>query len=93
MKRKTPRKRTPLRRTSRKQAAALLEYRRLKAKFLREHPLCEFSNCFDLSNSLHHMQGRGPNLNRVETFMACCHFHHEWIHRHPNQARELGYLK
>lgn len=43
-------------------------------------------------NNPHHMAGRGPNLARVETFLAVCRTCHTWIHDHPNEARRLGYL-
>lgn len=69
-------------------------YQQKRRKFLLEHPVCEFPGCFDRSFDIHHMQGRaGRNYLNTSTWMAVDRKHHNWIHRHPNQARALGLLK
>ncbi len=107
LKRKTPMKRgsrrmkrTPLRQQSPKCRKENAEYSRLRVEFLTAHPLCEA--CLILhprrkqaaaSTDVHHMQGRGKNLNRVETWLATDRQCHNEIHSNPNRARKLGLLK
>jgi len=87
------RSRKPLRKASKNQADKLATYYKLRAEFLATHPMCELPRCPSQSRDVHHMQGRGPNLNRVETWMACCRKHHDWIHQNPALARGMGLLR
>jgi hypothetical protein len=95
--RKTALKRTPLKKRSTKMEKEMAGYRVERDIFLSEHPQCEYRTdnyrCCNLSRDIHHMQGRGPNLRRQETWMAICRRHHDWIHDNANKARELGFLK
>ena len=50
------------------------------------------TNCKKLATQVHHMRGRGKFLNQVDTWLAVCPYHHDWIHSHPNRARERGVL-
>lgn len=93
-------KRTPLRRVSKKHAAARREYSKLSKAFLAAHPRCEWNappppwiGCNRRSRDVHHIQGRGKNLNRVETWVALCREHHDFCHQYPNKARAMGLLK
>lgn len=91
-----PLKRTPLRRVSKKQGAKLRDYSKIRAEFLSENRRCEVcvpEICRHASQDVHHSQGRGPYLCAKETFVAACRPCHDWIHSHPGQAREAGYLK
>jgi hypothetical protein len=91
-------KRTPLRKVSRKQASLLRKYSKAKDEFLLANPICHTKQgrpkgCWLRSNQVHHVAGRGQNLLRSETWMAVCSNCHAWIHSHPKEARQLGYLK
>lgn len=87
-------KRTPLRRVSTKHAAELKLYNKQCMAFKLDNQLCEVElpGCNRYTQDVHHTAGRGPNLNKVETWMAVCRSCHNWIHNHPGQARELGLI-
>lgn len=85
-------KRTPLRRVSKKHAAALKTYSKLRKEYLREHPGCEVCTK-NAATDIHHKEGRGPNLNRADTWLAVCRPCHHEIHTRPSKARERGLLK
>jgi len=87
-------KRSPLRRMSDKQRAALKVYGILKREYFANHSLCQFEGCFFTANHIHHTRGRsGRKLNETRYWLALCCFHHEWIHAHAREARKLGYIK
>lgn len=44
------------------------------------------------STEIHHRKKRGIYYLAVETFMAVSHDGHMWIHSHPKESREKGYL-
>lgn len=95
LKRKTPLKRTPIRRVSKKLSRELKRYYVLRDKFLRENPACTAvidPNCMRISNEVHHKARRGKNLNKVETWMAICGTCHLWIEIHANESRKRGWL-
>jgi hypothetical protein len=96
--RKTLLKRTGrLRAVSKKLAPKLRQYSLQRVQFLQRNPRCQYrvltGQCCNGATEVHHMQGRGPNLLREETWMACCNRHHASIHANPRAARENGYLK
>lgn len=84
-------KRTPLKQTSKRQAKALREYRRLRAAYMADHSVCESCGT-QPATDLHHKAGRGANLCRTETFMATCRQCHNAIHSNPSIARIKGHL-
>jgi len=73
-------------------AKKLKEYRIERDEYMRTHPNCEFEGCNKESNDLHHKAGRGEHLSNRGSFMSVCRKHHNWIHEHPKESRELGYL-
>ena len=73
-------------------AEKLVEYRKVRDKYMSEHITCEFEGCNKDANDLHHKASRGKHLSDVTTFMAVCRLHHNWIHEHPLESRGLGYL-
>lgn len=90
--RKSPLKRkSRLRPASKKRAAALKLYYELRREYLRLHPACEICTVKN-SQDIHHKAGRGPNLNKTETWMALCRLCHDEIHHNPSWAREQHYL-
>ena len=77
---------------SKKMADELAIYRVARDKYMDEHEICEYEGCSALANDLHHENGRGINLYNVDYFMAVCRSHHNYIHEHPKDSREKGYL-
>jgi hypothetical protein len=50
--------------------------------------------CTGRSEDVHHKAGRtGTNYLDEETWLATCRRCHDWIHEHPNKAREKGLLE
>ena len=75
-------------------------YSAKRKAFLSEHPICEMPSplgvglCRMRSMDVHHSKGRyGGNYLNESTWIALCREHHDWIHRHPKEARERGLLK
>ena len=77
-----------------KKAEELAIYRKVRDKYLKEHPMCEVKDCDKPSSHIHHMNGRnGATLYDDNYFMAvgiCCH--PKRIHENPAWARAMGYL-
>lgn len=71
---------------------ALKKYRRLRDKFLKEHPVCMFPGCNSREVQLHHKRTREYYLCDVSVFMSVCLNHHQWIHNNDSKAREMGFL-
>ncbi len=91
-----PLTRTPLRKVSSKRGRALREYTCKRRTFLETHTTCEIGRkgiCTHRAGEVHHVHGRGPNLNAVGTWLAVCRCCHDWVHTHPGQARQLGFLE
>ena len=92
MKRGGPLKRkTPLRRVSKRRSKEMKEYSTERAKFLEELPICEV--CMKAkSTDVHHKAGRGKHYLDKDTWLSVCRSCHDKIHREPIWAREHGYL-
>lgn len=87
-------RRTPIRRVSKKHAAELRVYSGLRAKFLAERPYCEARLCLgSLATEVHHTAKRGKNLNNVETWLPVCRPCHTYIEEHKSWARANGLLE
>lgn len=84
-------KRKRISQQSEKMKAALKVYYELRKIFLAKNPLCGFEGCTKHSFDIHHMQGRGYNLNKVETWLAICREHHTEVENHPEMAKQEGY--
>ena len=80
-----------MRPVSRKRSEALKAYYALRREYLRLHPACEICGV-RAATDIHHKAGRGPNLNKTETWMALCREDHRRCHDNPRWAREQGYL-
>ncbi len=81
-----------LRPVSKKQSAKLSVYSRLRKEFLSENDVCQarLTGCTYRATDIHHTAGRGPSLNRVETWMGVCRNCHDIIHRMP---KDLAYAR
>lgn len=76
---------------SKNRQAALKVYRRVRDKFLLEHPKCMFPGCNSLEVTLHHGHGRlGSFLTNKKYFKSLCWPHHQYIEEHPEEAKKLG---
>lgn len=52
---------------------------------------CE--RCGAPAQHTHHKLGRRhPDANRDENLMPICLLCHDWVHKHPAEAREQGYM-
>lgn len=77
------------------QKAKLKTYRKVRDEYFKEHPSCEArisTNCYSVPVDLHHKKSRGKHLCDVSTFMSVCRPCHIWIHEHPAEALELGFI-
>lgn len=73
---KAPNKVSPKRKEANK------EYSVLRDEYLASHPTCEVMllGCEKTAIEIHHVAGRGNNLNDVSTFKATCRYCHNRIH-------------
>ncbi len=85
-----PRKR--IKAVSSKRVREGAEYTKLRAEFLKAHPVCQVIGCNQPSTDLHHKARRGRFFLRVDTFFATCHPHHDQIEANPEWAKSQGYL-
>lgn len=100
LKRKTPLKRgtkglkrTPLKKKSDKRKTQDEVYFARRAGFLAAIPTCQFRGCRCKSRDVHHKAGRtGSNYLDMDTWMAVCRKHHDFIHDNPTVARMFGML-
>lgn len=80
-----------MRAVSKRRAAQLRTYRKLRAEFLTEHPRCEFPHCGYPASEVHHKRGRVGRLYlATEHWLPMCSPHHRWTTEHPADAYELG---
>jgi len=67
-------------------------YKPLRKAYLLGHPFCERCN-EERATEIHHKNGReGERLNDFKFFMAVDRNCHDYIHEHPRESREKGYL-
>jgi len=76
---------------SKKRSEQNKEYTKTRLQFLSENFLCQ--RCFKSADEIHHKAGRtGERLNDVKDFMVVCRTCHQYIHEHPAESREKGWL-
>jgi hypothetical protein len=74
------------------------EYLKLRERYLLENPLCmvKVNGCSHGATDIHHTYA-GANRDAFylvqSTWKAVCRNCHDWIHGHPAEAREMGWLK
>lgn len=77
-----------------KKAKELQVYRRVRDKYMKEHPICEYPGCHSTNITLHHMAGRvGLDLINIGNFKSLCVAHHRWVEEHPKEAKKIGLSK
>lgn len=74
------------------------EYSKLRKVFLNEHRLCkiQIAGCMLYATDVHHtFAGADRNVYYLiqSTWLPTCRVCHNWMHEHPKESRELGYLK
>lgn len=80
---------------SKKRRKESRRYTALRVEFMAKHRHCEVcvpGVCRNTAQDVHHVEGRGINLNAVESWVAVCRPCHDYIHAHGSWARENGYL-
>ncbi len=91
----SPTSRKAIKVRSDKRAREAEEYRKLREKLV-EHPSAKCKVCgFSKPHDLHHrreMSMGGAYTNPANVVPVCRNPCHEWIHSHPQEARELGFL-
>lgn len=66
-------------------------YTKISKIFKDSNPDCEC--CGKTATDIHHKNGRnGDRLNDVKFFMSVCRTCHTYIHEHPKESREMGFL-
>ena len=86
-----PKIKKPISKQSERQIIKTHKYQKLRDAYFLEHPICEFPGCGSKEIQLHHKKGRnGKNL--YMWFMSCCDFHHKYIHEHPEESYQNGWL-
>lgn len=89
---------------SKKRAKQEREYSKVRKKFLEENPHCAvhdgewsqengnflFEPC--LATEVHHQKGKiGALLTDTRYFLPVCRVAHDYIEKHPLEAKEKGY--
>lgn len=102
LKRKKPLKRSAIKRKSRlrsvskKMTKLKAEYMKVREQYLKEHPYCEWGlegGAFYRSTQIHHKRGRvGALLTDPTYFMAVSDEGHRYIHDHPKESYERGWM-
>lgn len=69
----------------------LAKYRRVRDRYFKDHPVCEYIGCNSQDVTLHHMRGRlGSLLTDKRYFKSLCLPHHQFVELHPDQAKQMG---
>ena len=91
MKRTPLRRKTPIKRVSKRRRAEMKDYSAKREKLLTASPVCEVCKRAD-STDVHHKKGRGRYYLRVDTWLAVCRTCHGRIHEYPQWARREGLI-
>jgi hypothetical protein len=86
-------RRKPINKVSGKRKKENAEYKKLREKFLNEHPVCEamLEGCTGVATDCHHKAGRiGNNFLDVSKFLALCSNCHRIVECSPLMAKEKG---
>lgn len=86
-----PLKRTPIKKRSSKQEKIDAAYSILCKQYKKNHPVCEVCND-RATQDVHHKAYRGSKTLDESTYLAVCRTCHNYIHSHPQWARDNQYL-
>ncbi len=85
--------RKPIKPISDKRKEQMVEYHKVRLKYLNQNKNCEYEGCKNKATEIHHMRERhGDRLTDSEYFMAICRTCHQTIHANPKESRDKGYL-
>ena len=88
---RTDKKPKALSSVSDKQRERIAKYKVIRDEYMQTYPRCEFPECPNASQDLHHGAGKvGDLLFNTKYFVALCRMHHSWVEVHPKEAKELG---
>ena len=75
-----------------KMKATMDEYSKKRTAFLALFSTCQATlvECTGRATDVHHMEGRGENHNKMNTWLAVCRNCHRWITENSKEAIELG---
>lgn len=69
------------------------EYTRLRAEFLKAHPVCQFPGCNCREGlEIHHKARRGRFYLRTDTWCVLCNRHHAYVEQNPAWSKANGYI-
>lgn len=81
----------PISPISKNRIEALKKYRRLRDKYFKDNPICEFKGCYSKDITLHHAKGRiGSFLTDKRYFKSLCLTHHRFVEDNPLEAIKMG---
>jgi hypothetical protein len=92
-------RKTPIRRASKKRELELKIYYSLKKYILSQRPYCQIPSangtpCLNRATGIHHVKGRaGELLCDVRFWLAVCPQCHDYIHAHAKESRARGLMK
>jgi hypothetical protein len=69
-------------------------YSELSKKFKEQNPFCKakLPGCTIYTTDVHHKALRGKNYLNIETWLPVCRNCHKYIHEHPKESFEKGFL-
>lgn len=80
-----------IKQVSDKRLKELAIYRKVRDKFLKDNPVCQYPNCNSTEVTCHHPEGRiGNNLIDASKFKSLCWPHHKWCEENSIEAKKLG---
>lgn len=85
-------------RVSAKRAKKDAEYLKLRERYLTENPLCKVNvlGCMHYATDIHHTRaGKDRDVYYLiqSTWIPICRVCHSYVHEHPKESREMGWLK
>lgn len=84
-------RKTKIKAVSTKRQRENQSYSVLRNMYLRQHPKCE--RCGADATEIHHRSGRTrERLNDSTMFMSTCRQCHRYIHEHPQESYEKGWM-
>lgn len=89
-------KKTEVNKVSDSYKEILKKYKKVRAKYLKEHPFCEAKideGCQKVSNEIHHKKGKVGEEDYLNTefFLATCWHCHKIIEANPSWSKKQGF--
>lgn len=86
-------RKTGIKKVSSVMAVRNKEYATIRKGYLKTHTTCKarVAGCSYSATDVHHKAGRGVNYLNVATWLPVCRSCHDWIEKHPKEAKEKGF--